>query len=74
MKKWEKSKKKLQLKAYQKVCLFVLLGLFLIATIICLVIYRKSIFTENTLVWIVLALFILFSALGTFLFWRINKK
>ena len=74
MSKWEKSRKKFKLKAYQKVCLFVLLLVLILATIIVCIIYRNSIFTENTLVWILISIFVLFSCIGIFAFWRIDKK
>lgn len=74
MREYEKRpKKKLVLKKYQKILIGILVSIFLIATIILLVMFKDSIFSENVMVLVMVVVFILLVAGGFVVLWLCKK-
>lgn len=74
MREYEKRpKKKLVLKKYQKILIGILVSIFLIATIILLVMFKDSIFSENVMVLVMVIVFILLVAGGFVVLWLCKK-
>ena len=74
MREYEKRpKKKLVLKKYQKILIGILVSIFLIATIILLVMFKDSIFSENVMVLVMVVVFILLVIGGFVVLWLCKK-
>lgn len=74
MREYEKKpKKKLVLKKYQKILIGILASIFLVATIILLVMFKDSIFSENAMVLVMVVVFILLVVGGFVVLWLCKK-
>lgn len=74
MREYEKRpKKKLVLKKYQKILISILASIFLVATIILLVMFKDSIFSENVMVLVMVVVFILLVIGGFVVLWLCKK-
>lgn len=74
MKKYEKpNKKHFKLKKYQKILIGILCAILLIATIILIVMFKDSIFTENVFILAFIAVFIVLVVIGLVVLWRLKQ-
>ena len=73
MKNYEKEpKKKIEIKRYQKIIIGILLGLFLIATIILMVFFAPYIFSNTTLA--IVVLLVLIAIMGVILWFALKES
>ena len=74
MKSYERpNRKRRELKKYQKVIISVLLAIVFIATIILLVMFWDSIFSENTWAIIMLVIFVVLVVGGLVVLWGLKR-
>lgn len=66
--------KKHKLEKWQWGVVIATLSLLVIATVIFIVLFYNNIFTENVLVWVLVALFIVFMGGGTIFYLKAVKK